>query len=163
MKKYLLILLMLTGGYVHGQSVTFNDLTNLAHLSNQEAYNYLTQARSFKRDYNMKNTSGMQMEGYKRTTPDFKWETVMVGDGTKLDNGALLRNVYYTSNNKQHILGLVTQAGKAGLKLSFKGLDADKNIFIFDSDLYNVSINLNIYNGAGSVTIKQKEVAGIEY
>ncbi|RYD91449.1 MAG: hypothetical protein EOP54_22405 [Sphingobacteriales bacterium] len=111
----------------------------------------------------MKNATGMQMEGYKRTGADYKWETVMVGDGTKLDNGALLRNVYYTSNNKQHILNLVTQATKSGMKLSFKGLDADKNIFIFDSELYNISMNLNIYNGSGTVTIKQKEVAGIEY
>ncbi|MEO6148737.1 MAG: hypothetical protein ABIN95_05795, partial [Mucilaginibacter sp.] len=156
-------LLLSITGYAHGQSVTFSDLTNLAHLNNNEAYDYLTQGRAFRRDYNMKNVTGMQMEGYKRTGADFKWETVMVGDGTKLDNGALLRNVYYTSNNKQHILGLVTQATKAGMKLSFKGLDADKNIFIFDNELYNVSINLNIYNGAGSVTIKQKDVAGIEY
>lgn len=163
MKKYLFWLLLLSSGFTYGQSVTFNDLTNLAHLTNQEAYDYLTQSKAFARDYNMKNAKGIVMEGYKRVTPGYKWETVMVGDGTKKDNNDLLRNVYYTSNNKQHILGLVNQATKAGLQLTFKGLDADKNIYIFDNELYNVNISLNIYNGSGAVLVKQKDVAGIEY
>jgi hypothetical protein len=160
MKKYLLILLFLcVCGYVNAQSVTINDLTNLAHLSNEEAHNYLTHARAFKRDF-VKEINGLQVETYKCITKKTKRETIVVGNGTRIAGGGLLRSVTYESNNQQQILNLIGQAGKSDLKLSFKGLDANRNIFIFDNDLYNMVISLNIYDGAGSIKVKQKEFIG---
>ncbi|RVT99864.1 hypothetical protein EOD41_15600 [Mucilaginibacter limnophilus] len=157
MKRYLIILLLLTGACAYGQGVTFNDLTNLSHLDNGEANTYLTQARSFRLD-NSQAVNRQLIEQYKKAGENAKYEIVEVGNGIPLGDGAMLRTVYYKSNNKQFISNLISQAAKSGLKLSFKGLDDTKNIFIFDDDLYNITINLDLYGKFGMVIVKQKEL-----
>ncbi|RYZ97002.1 MAG: hypothetical protein EOP47_22685 [Sphingobacteriaceae bacterium] len=160
MKKYLLILLLLSGISAGAQNVTFTDLTNLAHLGTEDSHKYLTVAHSFKRDY-VQDVNGLTVGNYKCVTDSRKRETVIVGEGIKLNSGDVLRSVYYDTNIQQHIVNLIAQVKRSGLKQTFKGVDAFKNIFIFDNDLYNVVINLNIYDGAGSVKIRQKEFAGV--
>jgi hypothetical protein len=159
MKKHLVILLLFTAALAHGQGVTFNDLTNLSHLENGEANTYLTQARNFRLD-NTQMISNLKIDAYKRLVDNAKYELVEVGNGIPTGDGTMLRTVYYKSNNKQFISNLIGQASKSGLKLSFKGLDDTKNIFIFDDDLYNITINLDIYGKFGMVIVKQKEFVG---
>lgn len=159
MKRYLFILLLLTAACSYGQGVTFNDLTNLSHLDNGEANTYLTQARSFRLD-NQQAVNNQLIEQYKKAGENSKYEIIEVGNGTALGDGSLLRTVYYKSNNKQFISNIIGQAAKSGLKLSFKGLDDTKNIFIFDDDLYNITINLDLYGKFGMVIVKQKEFVG---
>ncbi|RYY35735.1 MAG: hypothetical protein EOP46_08985 [Sphingobacteriaceae bacterium] len=159
MKKYLVILFLFTVAFAHGQGVTFNDLTNLSHLENGEANTYLTQARNFRLN-NTQQVSNLKIDAYKRLVENAKYEIVEVGNGIPTGDGNMLRTVYYKSNNKQFISNLIGQASKSGLKLSFKGLDDTKNIFIFDDDLYNITINLDIYGKFGMVIVKQKEFVG---
>lgn len=160
MKRVLLILLLFTCGYVQAQSLTLNDLTNLAQLSNGEAHDYLVLSRKFKRDY-IQKINGKQVENYKGFADTTKRETVIIGDGQKLDNGAMLRNVYYATNNRKFLLNMIGQAKQSNFKLSFTGMDANNNIFMFDDDLYHIIINVGRGKGTGSVSVKQKEYSGV--
>lgn len=160
MKRLPLILLLFTCNYVRAQSLTLNDLTNLAQLTNGEAHNYLVHARTFKRDY-VQVIDGKQIEKYKGTDDTTKREMITIGDGQKLVSGQLLRNVYYATNNRKFLLNLVNQAKQSNFKLSFTGMDASNNIFMFDDDLYHIIINVGRAKGTGSVSVKQKEYTGV--
>jgi len=162
MKKALLVVLFLfCGTAMFAQSITINDLANVANLSNAEAHNYLTLGKKFKRQY-IQEVDGHQIEHLNRIGPDNKEETIVIGMGDRLSSGAVLRTVNYTSVTSQHILNLIGQAKHMGLIQKLHGSDAKNDIFFFDNDFFHIVIFLNHDNISGSVEIHQKEYLGLD-
>jgi hypothetical protein len=162
MKKYFLIIsLAVCGTDLFGQSVTLNDLTNISNLANDEAHNYLVLGKGFKKEY-LQDVNGNTLEYLHKSGADKKDETVIIGEGTKLSNGATLRTVTYKSQTAKHLFNLITQAKSAGLKMNIQGADAVNNIYLFDNDFFHVAFYVNRNNSFGSVQIKQKEFLGFK-
>jgi len=162
MKRILLVaLLLFCGAGLFAQSVTVNDLANISNLSNAEAHNYLTLGKKFKRQY-IQDTNGNSIEHLNKIGPDNKEETVVIGVGSKLSSGAVLRTVTYTTSTSQHIINLIGQAKHMGLKMSLQGADAKNDIYIFDNDFFHIVIFLNHDNVSGSVEVHQKEYLGFD-
>ncbi|SDF20028.1 hypothetical protein SAMN05216464_11459 [Mucilaginibacter pineti] len=167
MKKYLFVaLLLLCAAGVSAQSITVNDLTSISNLSNADAHNYLVLGKGFKRQY-LQDVDGNTVEhmhktGQNKETGDKMEETVVVGVGTKLSSGTVLRTVTYTSLTTKHIFNLITQAKSLGLSMKFQGADSINNIYLFDNDFFHITMLINRNNAIGSVEVKQKEYLGFD-
>lgn len=162
MKKYLLItLLAFCGADLFGQSITLNDLTNISNLANDEAHNYLVIGKGFKQEY-LQEVNGNTLEHLHKVSANKKAETVIIGQGTKLSNGSILRTVTYQSQTAKHLFNLITQAKNAGLKMNIQGADAVNNIYLFDNSFFHIAFFVNRDNTYGSVEVKQKEFMGFE-
>ncbi|MDN5287494.1 MAG: hypothetical protein JWR38_3768 [Mucilaginibacter sp.] len=162
MKGYLLIVLLtVCSTNLFGQSVTLNDLTNISNLANDEAHNYLVSGKGFKKEY-LQDVNGNTLEYLHKIGADKKDESIIIGEGTKLSNGTMLRTVTYKSQTAQHLCNLIIQAKNAGLKMNIQGADAINNIYLFDNDFFHITFYINRNNTFGSVQIKQKEFLGFE-
>jgi hypothetical protein len=162
MKRALLItLLLFCGVAAFAQSVTVNDLANVANLSNAEAHNYLTLGKKFKRQY-IQEVEGKPIEHLNKVDANNKEETVVIGVGDRLPSGSMLRTVTYTTSTSQHILNLISQAKHMGLTQKLHGSDAKNDIFFFDNDFFHIVIFLNHDNISGSVEVHQKEYLGFD-
>jgi hypothetical protein len=162
MKRTLLIVLLLfCGATVFAQSITINDLANISNLSNAEAHNYLTLGKKFKRQY-IQDVDGNSIEHLNRVGADHKEETVVIGVGSKLSSGAVLRTVTYTTSTSQHIINLIGQAKHMGLIMKLHGADVKNDIYLFDNDFFHIVIFLNHDNVSGSVEVHQKEYLGFD-
>ncbi len=158
MKKILSILVvMLSCMAGRAQNITLNDLTNLVHLNNAEAYNYLIQARQFKREF-VQDVDGHRIENYRSKLDTGKLERVVIGNAVRSYNGMVLRSVFYSTNSRQYLLNLVAQAKQAGLKKNLTGMDDKNNIYMFDNDLFSVTIHVGRGKSTGSVTVREKDV-----
>jgi hypothetical protein len=159
MKRYLLIsFLVCCYVSVQAQSISFYDLTNIAHLNNPEAHNFLTMNRTFKEMF-LQDINGFEIEHYEPKNPANRNETVVIGDGSKNMEGTLLHKVSYLTTQTKYILKFIIQAKQSGLKLFFHGADATKDIYIFNSFLYTVHVYINKNNpGGGSLIVEQNDV-----
>ncbi|RFZ83355.1 hypothetical protein DYU05_14565 [Mucilaginibacter terrenus] len=157
MKKYLLILLLISSGAIaRAQAISFYDLTNLANLSNGEAHNYLTLGKVFKHLY-LEEKDGKKLERFRSVNPKQKEQTVTIGVNTVLSSGGVLRTVTYTTRDPQHIYNLIAQAKRNRMEMRFEGADADNNIYIFDNDFYHVAMYVSNKHGNGLIRVDQKE------
>ncbi|TFF34334.1 hypothetical protein [Mucilaginibacter psychrotolerans] len=157
MKKYLLLVLLFCLQIsARAQSITFNDLTNLANLSDGQAHTYLTLGRVFKHEY-IEEVDGKQIEHFRSISPKESEQTIIIGVNKVLPNTAVLHTITYTSRNPQHILNLVAQARRTRLVMQFQGADTYNNIYVFDNDFYRVSMYISTTENKGSVRIDQKE------
>ncbi|AYL94134.1 hypothetical protein [Mucilaginibacter celer] len=162
MKRALLItLLLFCCTTVFAQSITINDLANVANLSNAEAHNYLTLGKKFKRQY-LQEVDGHSIEHLNKIGPDNKEETIVIGMGDRLPSGTMLRTVTYTTVTSAHILNLIAQAKHSGLTMKMHGSDAKNDIFFFDNDFFHIVIFLNHDNISGSIEVHQKEYLGLD-
>jgi hypothetical protein len=146
---------------VFGQSITINDLTNISNLPNDEAHNYVVLGKGFKQEY-LQDVGSNMLEHLHKTGTDKKEESLIIGEGTKLSNGTILRTVTYKSQTTQHLFNLITQAKSAGLKMNIQGADAVNNIYLFDNNFFHITILVNRNNTFGSVVVKQKEFLGFD-
>ncbi|PWK79646.1 hypothetical protein LX99_00104 [Mucilaginibacter oryzae] len=160
-RSFLITLLIFCGTRIFAQSVTINDLANVANLSNAEAHNYLTAGKKFKRQY-LQEVDGHTIEHLNKIGEDNKEETIVIGMGDRLPNGGILRTVTYTTVTSQHILNLIAQAKHLGLIMKLHGSDAKNDIFFFDNDFFHIVIFLNHDNISGSVEVHQKEYLGLD-
>ena len=167
MRKYLFVaLLLLCAAGVSAQSITVNDLTSISNQSNADAHNYLVLGKGFKRQY-LQEVDGNTVEhmhktGQNKETGEKVEETVVIGVGTKLSSGTILRTVTYTSLTTKHIFNLITQAKSLGLSMKFQGADSVNNIYLFDNDFFHITMLINRNNAIGSVEVKQKEYLGFD-
>lgn len=162
MKRALLIaLLLFCSVAVFAQSITINDLANISNLSNAEAHNYLTLGKKFKRQY-IQDVDGNSIEHLNKVGPDNKEETIVIGVGSKLSSGTILRTVTYATSTSQHIINLIGQAKHMGLIMKLHGSDAKNDIYLFDNDFFHIVIFLNHDNISGSVEVHQKEYLGFD-
>ncbi|WP_295719628.1 hypothetical protein [Mucilaginibacter sp.] len=162
MKKYLfLVVTCFCCVDLFGQSVTVNDLTNLVNLSNADAHNYLVLSKGFKKEYTQ-DVGGNIVEHLHKGGPVNKGEAVVIGVGTKLSSGTILRTVTYTSAITKDIFNLITQAKRLGLDMKFQGADSVNNIYLFDNDFFHIVMLISRDNSSGSVEVKQKEYLGFD-
>jgi len=163
MKKYLLFLpaLLFCSINMYGQSVKFSDLVYYTNLTNGEVHNTLQEGSAFRQDYT-EDINGQQLEFFKNIKSKRNSEQIIVGRYTRLYDGTVLRTVNYTSTNPQNIINMISQAKRNGLDLKFRGADASNSIYLFDNNLYHVSIYLRHDQTSGLVEIKQKEFLGLE-
>jgi len=156
MKKYLVILaLFFCPAFVHAQSITLYDLINLSNLTNDQAYNFFNAGKTFKRLYEQ-DVKGLSIVHYE-TKNQNKLEDVVIGDGIRSDNGALLRKVNYATAHIDYVLKMIGEAKGAGLSVDFQGSDVTKNIYLFDNFLYTVHIYIANDNSLATVEIQQKD------
>lgn len=143
MKKYLFFLpvMLLTSLSMYGQSTKFSDLVYFTSLTNSEVYDNLLQGNSFRQDYST-DVNGHEIEYFKSITGKPATEKIVVGNFTKLSDGAVLHTVNYTSTDPQHILNMIAQAKRFGLEMKFHGADEANNIYLLDNSFYRVSIYL---------------------
>ncbi len=162
MKKYLfLALLSFSCVNVFGQSITFNDLTNLTNLTNADAHNYLVLAKGFKKDYTQ-DVDGNTVEHLHKPGLEHTEESVAVGVALKLSSGATLRTVTYKTSTTKHVFNLITQAKSQGLPMRFQGADSVNNIYQFDNDFFHIVMFISRDNTSGYVEVKQKEYLGFD-
>ena len=163
MKKILFFLpLLLLGSMIaKGQSIKFDDLVYMAPMSNDGVYANLKQGSAFKQDYS-EQVDGYSMEYFKRANAKPDQERIISGKYTQLANGTVLRTLDYTSTEVQNILNMVSAAKYAGMDMIFEGADDVNNIYLFSSNLYQVSIYVRHDQTSGLVEIKQKEILNID-
>lgn len=163
MKKYLFFLpaLLFCSINMYGQSVKFSDLVYYTNLTNGEVHNTLLEGSAFKQDYT-EDVNGQQLEFFKNINSKRNSEKIIVGRYTKLYDGTVLRTVNYTSTDPQNIINMISQAKRNGLDMKFRGADASNSIYLFDNNLYHVSIYIRHDQTSGLVEIKQKEFLGLE-
>ncbi|MGZ3756997.1 MAG: hypothetical protein ACXVAY_18985 [Mucilaginibacter sp.] len=158
MKRYLFTLsLFFCVIAASGQSIGLIDLTNLTVLNGDQANDYFVAAKTFKLQYG-EEVNGFLVKHYQTNSKTFKSETVLTGAGYKTANGSKLYTVSYVTNYPQNVLNLIGQAVKAGLKLSFQGVDQVNNIYIYDNFLYHVVMKISLNQNSGVIDITQKEV-----
>ncbi|HZY37858.1 MAG TPA: hypothetical protein VFE53_14470 [Mucilaginibacter sp.] len=163
MKKILFFLtvLLLGSSIAKSQSVKFSDLVYMTPMNNDAVYATLKQGGVFKQDYS-EQVDGYPMEYFKKDSAKPDLERIETGRYTKLYDGTLLRTLDYSSTDVQNILNMVSQAKYAGMYLMFQGADEVNNIYLFSSDLYQVSIYVRRDQASGVVEIKQKEFLNID-
>jgi len=160
MNKIILILLTFCIGVTaQAQSISFFDLTNLTNLTDGQAHNYLTLSGVFKHQY-LEEKDGKKIEHFRSVSPAIKEQTVTIGENTKLTNGSVLRSVFYTTRDPQHVVNMISQAKRGKLIMKFQGADANNNIYIFDNEFYRVNMYISTSESKASVEVKQKEFAG---
>ncbi|HVW96835.1 MAG TPA: hypothetical protein VHA56_12770 [Mucilaginibacter sp.] len=162
MKRFLLLasVMLLAGLSIHAQSINFSDLVYYTTLNNAQVYNNVLQGNAFRQDYSTE-VNGREIEYFKNIGANPNTEKIVVGNFTKLYDGAILRKVIYTSTNAQHIVNMIAQAKHYGLEMKFRGADESNNIYLFDNSFYHVSIYLRRDQTSGLVEIKQKEYLGL--
>lgn len=161
MKKLLTIILLLlsAGVKLQAQSISFFDLTNLTNLSDGQAHTYLSLGGVFKQDY-VQEINGKKIEFFKSRSVKAAPQTITIGENEITANRTVLRTVYYTTQDPQHIVNLIAQAKRAKLVMKFQGQDQSNNIYKFDNEFYNITMLISTNNNKGSVEVKQKEFIG---
>ncbi|RFZ95557.1 hypothetical protein D0C36_08565 [Mucilaginibacter conchicola] len=163
MKKYLtalfLVLSVCATTRSYGQSISFFDLTNLTNLSDGQAHTYLALGGIFKQDY-VQEVNGKKIEYFKSKSVKAAPQTIMIGENEITANRTILRTVFYTTQDPQHIVNLIAQAKRAKLIMKFQGQDQNNNIYKFDNEFYNITMLISTDNNKGSVEVKQKEFIG---
>jgi hypothetical protein len=163
MKKYLKALLLIAivcaGTRSYGQSISFFDLTNLTNLTDGQAHTYLSLGGVFKQDY-IQEINGKKIEYFKSKSVRVAPQTISIGQNEIQANGTILRTVYYTTRDPQHIVNLIAQAKRSKLIMKFQGQDQSNNIYKFDNEFYNITMLISTDNNRGSVEVKQKEFIG---
>ncbi len=162
MKKtlFFLPLLLLSSFIANAQSIRFNDLVYMTPMNNESIYATLKQGSAFKQDYTQ-DIDGYPMEFFKRANAKPDQERIIAGRYTKLYNGTILRTLDYTSTDIQNILTMVSQARYSGMTSLFEGADETNNIYLFNNNLYQVSIYIRRDQTSGLVEIKQQEALNL--
>jgi len=163
MKKTLFFLpFLLLGGFIAtAQSIRFDDLVYMTPMNNESIHATLKQGSAFKQDY-LEDVDGYPMEFFKKANAKPDQERIIAGRYTKLYNGTILRTLDYTSTDVQNILNMVSQVKYSGMTMLFQGADEVNNIYLFSSNLYQVSVYVRRDQTSGIVEIKQKEALNLD-
>lgn len=164
MKKSLLLPpLLLSALFAGAQSLKLSDLIYMTPMDNNAVYATLKSGDVFKQDYS-ENVNGYPMEYFrKKDASNPNEERIASGMYTRLYDGTVLRTLDYSSTNVQYILNMVSQAKYfEGMQLVFQGADETNNIYLFNSNYYQVSIYVRRDQASGLVEIKQKDFVDVD-
>ncbi|WDF56741.1 hypothetical protein [Mucilaginibacter sp. KACC 22063] len=165
MKKYLItIVFFLTISKVEAQHINFPDMLSLVGAPTEQVVQFLTVGKRFQFV-----SSDMSM-GYPINKYQNRWgddgfrETIITGMGSVIEGGRKLHVLSYTTTSLAHINELIVQIRKYGYPLTFKGHDDTKNIRIYESDLYSVTVYLPFGKGGYySVEVHEKQAVPLDY
>ena len=76
-------------------------------------------------------------------------------------NGTKLKTVTYMTVYRQYVENLMKQILRFGYRQTFKGMDTQRTIYIFDNQLNHITVLLRVDQSMNSIEIRQKEI-GIE-
>lgn len=164
MKKYLIaFVLLIAFDRAEAQHINFPDMLSLVGAPTEQIVQFLTVGKKFQFV-----SSDMSM-GYPINKYQNRWgddgfrETVITGMGSVIEGGRKLHVLSYTTTSLQHINELIVQIAKYGYPLTFKGHDETKNIRIYESDLYSVTVYLPFGKGSYySVEVHEKRLIPVE-
>ncbi|MCJ8209173.1 hypothetical protein MUY27_05600 [Mucilaginibacter sp. RS28] len=163
MKKVFAVLsfLMILGlSRVQAQHINFPDLLSLVSAPPEQINQFLTVGKKFEflsTDF----TSGHPISRYQNKYDGFR-ETVTTGMGSPNKDGRMLRVISYTTTSLKHINEILTQITKYGYPLCFKGADDTKNIRVYQSDLYSVSVYIPFNQSFFTVEVHERQFITIE-
>lgn len=158
MKKLLLtIAVYLCCAHAFGQTINLLNIVNLTGLNNDQASSTLTANKAWALQFG-EEVNGFVVEHYQTTATKTKKETLIIGQGTKTQNGGVLRTVSYISPNTQDVINLTGQAKGLGLIQNFRGSDRSDNIYIYESILYHMVVRISLNNDKGIIDITQKQI-----
>lgn len=165
MKKLLIITLLLAVGAckLRAQSVGFPDMADLVRLSSEQADHILLASNKFKVN-DKKEVYGQILITYQSINKDkqaVKGESLVTGAFRTTNDGSKLHTITYNTIYPAYIENLMKQIKKYGYRLTFKGVDNLRNIYIFDNQLNHVTVAMMVDHSNNSVEIRQKEL-GIE-
>lgn len=161
MKKYLLaVLLSVCILSSQGQTIAFPDMADLVRLSVGQVDNILIATGKFKLN-DKKEVNGQIISQYQSINKDkqvIKGETLVTGAYRTTGDGSLLHTVTYLTIYPDYIQNLMKQITKYGYRLTFKGADPTKTIYIYDNALNHVTVSMMADHSSNSVEIRQKDV-----
>lgn len=157
MKKYIFsIVLFFFSVNAFAQSVTFVELSDLLILSPKQVYDILTSGKRYKLISN-DVVNGQSVQRYQSPPTALKGEFILTGGNEVSQKGVALQIVSYGTQEQQYMLNLIKQMERFNYKLSFKGADADRKIFIYENAYSSVTVYLNLNSPASNMDIRQKE------
>jgi len=153
-KLYIILFLTFFVAAARAQSLSLQDITNLATLDANDGNNFLIQGKPFKETYEQ-NVGGHILRHYKSLNS--KSESIVIGDSFQSNAGTHLHIVNYTTTQRKYLLNLLAQATSAGLAKNFQGADRYNSIYVFDNYLYTVRIFLKNDDSSGTIEVKQRD------
>jgi hypothetical protein len=164
MKKYFAIFLFVfcfTGA--RAQTIQFGDLVDLVNLTLPQVDNVLIQTGKFKIN-DKEEQYGQVITRYQSIDKDkrpIKGETMITGAYRTAGDGIKLRTITYQTIYPEYIENLSKQILKFGYRLTFKGADTQRRLFIYDNPINHITVAMNNDHTMNSIEIKQKEI-GLE-
>lgn len=160
MKKYFaalsLLVLSLTS---RGQTMSFGDMVDLVRLSVGQVDNILVATGKYR--LNDKNeVNGQIISKYQSVNKDkkiIKGETLITGAFRTTGDGSMLRSVTYYTIYPEYIQSLMKQIVKYGYRLTFRGADLNRTLYIYDNALNHVTVSMMDDHSNNSVEIRQKD------
>jgi hypothetical protein len=155
MRKLLLLVLMLCcAGFAKAQNISLSELADLVKLNNEDVSIFLNSGKKF-RLVSSEKIKGLIVDTY-QTSNIQGTETIIAGAGIIMGNKSVLHKVDYHTLKTAHVYELMRQMERLDYKLTFKGADAFKKIFLYDNGLYRVTVHVNQDEKAGNVEIREK-------
>ena len=165
MKKYLIITLLFAffARTSQGQTLAFPDMVDLVNLSIGQIENVLIGTGKFKVN-DKKDMFGQLITTYQSINKEkkvVKGETMAVGAYRTTGDGTKLKTITYLTVYREYIDNLMKQIRRFVYRQTFKGMDTQRTIYIFDNQLNHITVLLRADHTLNSIEIRQKEL-GIE-
>lgn len=161
MKKFLFVILLIAAfSKAEAQHINFPDLLSLVSAPTEQVNQFLTVGKKFE-FLSTDLTSGHPVSKYQNRFDGFR-ETMTTGMGSPQLDGRMLHVISYTTTSLKHINEILTQITKYGYPLCFKGHDDSKNIRIYQSDLYSVSVYIPFDQSFFTVEVHERQFILIE-
>lgn len=164
MKKYLIITLLMAACFsLKAQTIAFPDMVDLVTLTMPQVDNILINTGKFKIN-NKEEVDGQIMTHYQSIDKNktvIKGETMIAGAYHTTADGIMLRTLTYKTIYPAYIMNLMKQIQHFGYRLTFRGLDMERRIYIFDNQLNHITVLMENDHTMNSIVIRQKEI-GVE-
>ena len=160
MKKYLVALsLLILSLNSRGQTMGFGDMVDLVRLSVGQVDNILIATGKYRLN-DKREVNGQIISKYQSINKDkkvIKGETLVTGSFRTTSDGTLLRTVTYYTVYPKYIQSLMKQITHYGYRLTFRGADPTRIIYIYDNALNHVTVSMLADHSNNSIEIRQKD------